>query len=173
MWARGHHKNTERCAIKETQMQYFQKGHHPRHGHLHQNQRAVNRCIWRPLCTLSGNICALGGGGHFHKDKKENKPTPPPLSSPLELQRLELGSRLSHHPNENSISLQHLHPHRSQAHAFIHLRVSLTHLNHYILSYITVFYTPRFSFCSTILQTASRRDWSFPSIVLRLTRRLI
>lgn len=73
---------TQRCAIKQIQMQYFQKGHHPWQGHLHQNQRAINRCIWRPLCTLSGNIFALGGGGHFHKDKKKKRKLPlPPLSS--------------------------------------------------------------------------------------------
>lgn len=114
---------TQRCAIKQIQMQYFQKGHHPWQGHLHQNQRAINRCIWRPLCTLSGNIFALGGGGHFHKDKKKRKLPLPPLSSPLELQRLELGSRLSHYPNENSISLQHLHPHRSLSTVLRHMHL--------------------------------------------------
>lgn len=174
---------TQRCAIKQIQMQYFQKGHHPWQGHLHQNQRAINRCIWRPLCTLSGNIFALGGGGHFHKDKKKKRKLPlPPLSSPLELQRLELGSRLSHYPNENSISLQHLHPHRSLSTVLRHMHLfiygspsSIWTITSYL--YITVFYTPRslpcFSFCSTVLQTASRRDWSFSSIVLHLTIRLI
>lgn len=64
------------------------------------------------------------GVGIFIKIKKKKRKLPlPPLSSPLELQRLELGSRLSHYPNENSISLQHLHPHRSLSTVLRHMHL--------------------------------------------------
>lgn len=161
-------------------MQYFQKGHHPWQGHLHQNQRAINRCIWRPLCTLSGNIFALGGGGHFHKDKKKKRKLPlPPLSScrgwSLAAASLTILMRIQS-PFSTSILIV-LSPQFSGTciYSFMGSPSSIWTITSYL--YITVFYTPRslpcFSFCSTVLQTASRRDWSFSSIVLHLTIRLI
>lgn len=178
MWAQGHHKNTDvqlnrfKCNISKKAIT------HGRDTFTKIKEQSTDASDAPSAPSLGISLLSVGVG-IFIKIKKKEKAASP---SPLELQRLELGSRLSHYPNENSISLQHLHPHRSLSTVLRHMHLfiygspsSIWTITSYL--YITVFYTPRslpcFSFCSTVLQTASRRDWSFSSIVLHLTIRLI
>lgn len=176
MWAQGHHKNTDvqlnrfKCNISKKAIT------HGRVTFTKIKEQSIDASDAPSAPSLGISLLSVGVG-IFIKIKKRGSwlsLLSHPLSScrgwSLAAASLTILMRIQS-PFSTSILivLRHMH-------LFIYgSPSSIWTITSYL--YITVFYTPRslpcFSFCSTVLQTASRRDWSFSSIVLHLTRRLI